>query len=249
MPTIKITSLIVLCFCFSNLFGQLTQVKGTVKTALNAEGIHVINKSSNVFSVTNSNGRFEIPCKLNDTIVFSSIQHNKVLVVVDTLIIKTKQLNIELKPFINSLEEVVVGSLLSGDLFLDIKQVKGEPMTSKKAGIPSYRGKMPSPSQRRYNYARGGMLNSLINTINGNIKRYKRQIELERKAALIKKIRNEHEANLFANYSLDKSLRTDYFYFCSDDPEFLERCENQNSFRVLQFLVKKLKAYKKQSKH
>jgi len=83
----------------------------------------------------------------------------------------------------------------------------------------------------------------LVNTINGAIKRFKMQAKLEEKDALLHKIRVAHEIDLFANYPLEPALRMDYFYFCSEDPQFLECCKNQNGILVLEFLIEKLEMY------
>ncbi len=66
-------------FCFfifsSNMFSQTTDLDGQVITNLDAENIHIINKTSKKFTITNASGAFVIPSKLNDTIIISSIQH------------------------------------------------------------------------------------------------------------------------------------------------------------------------------
>tara|TARA_R110002012_G_scaffold321969_1_gene552896 strand:+ start:29770 stop:30261 length:492 start_codon:yes stop_codon:yes gene_type:complete len=157
--------------------------------------------------------------------------------------LQEKQIRVFLEPLVNMLDEVVVGKVLSGDLLQDVQTVEGEPMTAKKAGIPSYQGKMPTQTQRRLSYAKSGMVSLLVNTINGTIKRFKMQAKLEEKDALLHKIRVAHEIDLFANYPLEPALRMDYFYFCSEDPQFLDRCKNQNGILVLEFLIEKLEMY------
>tara|TARA_R110002012_G_scaffold321969_1_gene552895 strand:+ start:29569 stop:29742 length:174 start_codon:yes stop_codon:yes gene_type:complete len=57
------------------MFSQTTDLDGQVITNLDAENIHIINKTSKKFTITNASGAFVIPSKLNDTIIISSIQH------------------------------------------------------------------------------------------------------------------------------------------------------------------------------
>ncbi|OBX21406.1 MULTISPECIES: hypothetical protein [Bizionia] len=238
-----------LLFIFtSNMFSQTTDLEGQVITNLDAENIHIINKTSKKFTITNASGGFVIPGKLNDIIIISSIQHQLVSLVVDAEMLEETQIQVFLEPLVNMLDEVVVGKVLSGYLLQDVQAVEGQPMTAKKAGIPSYQGKMPTQTERRLSYAKNGMIGMLVNTINGNIKRYKMQAVLEEKDELLHEIRVAHEADLFANYPLEPASRMDYFYFCSEDSQFLERCKNKNGIVILQFLVEKLELYKQDIK-
>ncbi|WP_417237693.1 hypothetical protein [Bizionia sp.] len=205
-----------LLFIFTaNMFSQTIDLEGQVITNLDAENIHIINKTSKKFTITNASGAFVIPGKLNDVIIISSIQHQLISLVVDAEMLQEKQIQVFLEPLVNMLDEVVVGKVLLGNLLQDVQSIASEPMTAKKAGIPSYQGKMLTQTERRLSYAKSGMIGMLVNTINGNIKRYKRQAELEEKDELLHKIRVAHEADLFTNYPLEPALRMDYFYFCS----------------------------------
>ncbi len=244
MKAIRFGVFIFLINFTSHSFSQTMDLKGKVITNLEVENIHIINKTSKKFAITDASGSFVIPAKLNDTLVISSIQHQLVSLTIDAVMIQEKSVQVFLEPLVNMLDEVVVGKVLSGNLLEDVKTVEGEPMTALKAGIPSYQGKMPTPSQRQLSYAKSGMIGLLVNTLNGNIKKFKLQAKLEEKDELLHKIRVDHEADLFANYKLEPALRMDYFYFCSEDPQFLERCKNKNGIIVLQFLIEKLDIYK-----
>lgn len=248
MKAIRFGVFIFLISFTSHIFSQTIDLKGKVITNLDAENIHIINKTSQKFTITDASGAFLIPAKLNDTLVISSVQHQLVSLMIDAEMLEEKMLRIFLEPLVNMLDEVVVGKLLSGNLLEDVKTVEGEPMTSLKAGIPSYQGKMPTPSQRQLSYAKSGMIGLLVNSLNGNIKKFKLQVKLEEKDELLHKIRVAHEADLFANYTLEPALRMDYFYFCSEDPQFLERCKNKSGMVVLQFLIEKLDIYKQNKK-
>lgn len=54
---------------------QSSDLSGSVVSAVNVENIHVINKTQQLFTTTNAQGEFTISVKLQDTLVFSSIQH------------------------------------------------------------------------------------------------------------------------------------------------------------------------------
>lgn len=244
MKVIRLGCVLFLMVFTSNVFSQTTALEGQVITDLEAENIHVINRTSQKFTITNALGFFTIPSKLHDTLIISSIQHELVSVIIDAEMLENKKFQIFLKPLINMLDEVVVGKVLSGNLMQDLQNVEGTPMTALKAGISSYQGKMPSQSERRLSYARSGMIGMIVNSLNGNIKRFKMQVQLEEKEELIHKIRAAQEANLFASFPLEPNLQMEFWYFCSEDPNFLERCKNKNGVLVLQYLIEKLEVYK-----
>ena len=73
------------------------------------ENVHIINKNSHKATVSNEFGKFEIPVKENDTLLFSAIQfQSKYLIIAKKLIESPQQLSIILNPKINNLNEVIV---------------------------------------------------------------------------------------------------------------------------------------------
>ena len=61
---------------------------------------------------------------------------------------------------------------------------------------------------------------------------------------LMNKVKDELAEDFFKTYPLKEELRTDFFYFCSDDPKFEERCEGRSNIEVFEFLVEKMTQYK-----
>ena len=68
-------------------------------------------------------GVFEIPVKLYDTLSFISIRYKEKKVVVTDSVWESKRLRVSLAEAINTLDEVIVGNKLTGDLKEDIDQV------------------------------------------------------------------------------------------------------------------------------
>lgn len=241
-------SYLLLLFCYQTVQSQTIEITGKVTTSLDAENIHVINKTAQVFTTTNAFGSFKISAKLNDTLQFTSIQHKLNEVVIDASILIEKELEVHLEELTYTLDEVVVGRMLTGDLLLDASRVEGEPVTAKKLGIPSYQGKLKTQSERKLNEATTGggfiPLFPIINAITGRTKQLKNQIKLERKDELLYDIRKRLEKDLFSIDDLSKNLRTDFFYFCSEDENFILRCKNKSDLEVLEFLREKLIQYK-----
>ena len=77
---IKILPFFILFTTF--LLAQKVTLKGNVVAAEDLENIHVLNKTSFTNATTDSLGLFKISAKLNDTIVFSSVQYQILVKVV-----------------------------------------------------------------------------------------------------------------------------------------------------------------------
>jgi hypothetical protein len=243
--------------CFQTAFSQIVEITGKVTASSDVENIHVINKTAQVFTTTNASGSFKISAKLNDTLQFTSIQHKLKEVVVDPSIFIEKQLNVHLEELTYQLDEVVVGRILTGDLLIDLSNVEGEPVTAKQLGIPSYQGKLKTQSERRLHDAGefkpvhllgllGGSLNlhPIINAISGRTKLLKSHVDIEQKDNLLYDVRKRTEVILFTDEILPDHLRTDYFYFCSEDPDFITRCNDKSDIEILEFLNERLIVYK-----
>ncbi|GGG41410.1 hypothetical protein [Bizionia arctica] len=248
MKKINLFLFLFLIICFETVFSQTVEITGKVTTTLDVENIHVINKTAQVFTTTNAFGGFKISAKLNDTLQFTSIQHKLKEVVVDANILVEKQLDVHLEELTYSLDEVVVGRMLSGDLMKDLNNVEGNLVTANQLGIPSYQGKLKTQSERKLNEATTGggfiPLNPILNAISGRTKELKNQIKLERQDDLLYDVRRRTEKLLFLDETLPETSRTDYFYFCSEDSNFVYRCKGRSDIEIIEFLKEKLIEYK-----
>lgn len=257
----------VLClitmFCIPILMiGQSIDLMGFLESdaGMNIENVHVINKTSKYFTITDKQGEFMIPVKLNDTLNFSSIQHKPKEVVISEDIIKSRILYVSLEEYINELDAVLVGKVLSGDLMFDVQNTEGKaPVNFYDFGIPGYTGKPATQSERRLSEATTGPngqklkwysplmgsipLNPIINGITGRTKQLKEHVKIEEKEVLIRSIKARLSNDFFISNPLANDLKMDYFYFCMDDNKFLERCKNKTDFEVMIFLKTKYNQY------
>ncbi|MGB5417717.1 hypothetical protein [Algibacter sp.] len=240
-----------------NTFSQSIEILGRVESTSDIENIHVINKTAQVFTITDKEGHFSITAKLNDILSFSSIQYKLKEIVVSENIIKNKAVFVFLDEQINELDEVVVGKLLSGDLMADITNVEGKaPINFYDVGIPGYTGTPATQSERRLSEAgifkpkmllgllAGGVpLNPIINGLSGRTKMLKKRVDIETRETLMQSIKSRLSKDFFASNPLDEALKMDFFYFCADDENFIKICENQTDFKILIFLRMKYKQY------
>ena len=222
---------------------------GRVSGVSDVENIHVINKTSNKFTTTNSFGAFQITARLNDTIQFTAIKYTTKEVIITLKHLSVNELNVTLEEHINVLDEVVIGKILTGDLDSDIQNSDGERQVDfYDIGIPGYTGPQKTQSQRRLNEATTGSgiipLNPIINAITGRTKMLKKRIKLERTDNLINSIKDRLSGEFFQNNLLHEDFRMDFLYYCSEDSEFEQRCKNKSDIEVVIFLKEKLIMYK-----
>lgn len=83
-----------------------------------------------------------------------------------------------------------------------------------------------------------------MNWISGRTKRLKHLIELERQDIQMNRAISEFSEMLFEIDDLDEAQRMEFFYFSSEDPEFMQIAKEKNDIKLLEFLQIKLKAYK-----
>lgn len=238
-------------------FAQSVEIDGQVFANSDVEGIHVINKTSKKYTTTTASGSFKIEAKLNDTIVFSSIQYKLTAVRVSSEIIVEKKMTLFLEEQINALPEVTVGKVLSGDLEFDVKNAEVEkPIDFYDVGIPGYTGKPKTQSERRLHEADAGKMvyvgfgaavnfHKLLNAISGRTKMLKERVRLEANDELLFYIRAELSEEFFKTHPLDENLVMEFFYFCSDDENFESRCRGKSAIEVYDFLDEKYTEFKK----
>jgi hypothetical protein len=246
---VKNSVLLVLFFITTIGFSQTIDLIGKVQSNSDIENIHVINRTAQKFTTTNSQGEFKISVSLADTIVFTSIQHKILVEIVDSKIINDKTLVVFLEEQVNTLDQVVVGKVLTGDILSDVGNVEGEPITTKSVGIPSYQGKPKTQSENRLNEATTGggfvPLFPIINAISGRTKELKKRVLLEEKETLMYGIKARLSDDLFSVEPLQDDHIMEFFYYVSESEDFLPRCKNKSDILILEFLLEKIKIYKK----
>ena len=145
----KLCLLLFLIPLFS--FGQST-LSGEIMNTEEAEGIHVFNKTYQKYTITDANGKFIIPVRVNDTVAFSGIQYKLKTVIITEELIENDMLSVALNIKINELDEVYLGYRLTGSLSIDAKYIETEvPMeialTDSFRGLGKYSGTLSPDGQ------------------------------------------------------------------------------------------------------
>ena len=238
------------------MHAQKVELSGKIISKGELEGIHVINKTSYRYTTTDQNGMFIVEGKLSDSLYFSSIQHLPKTVVLTAQHINSKFITVSLSESINALDEVVIGTVLTGDLNSDISNSEVDrPIDFYDLGIPGYTGPRMNLSERRLFEADAGPLvtglglnfSKLLNMISGRTKMLKEQLKLDNDKQTIQHIKDVVGPLFFKTNELKEEKRMEFYYFCADAPDFLQRCRGRSDVEIFQFLEGKLKAFKNAS--
>ena len=236
---------------------QLKTIKGIITADDEVEGIHILNKTALKYTISDTDGAFQILAKANDTLTISSLKYQLKTVVISKRVAQLGYIQVRLEEKINELDEVVVGQVLTGNLGSDLKNTgTKEEINFYDLGIPGYTGKPKTIPERKLADADHGRMfafygiglavniNKLLNKISGRTKKLKANVNLEKRDKCMKRFRDEYSRVIFEKENFTHTVKTDYFYFCLDDPNFLNICTVNNTTENIAFLQRKLKAYK-----
>jgi hypothetical protein len=239
------------------LQAQNIELSGQIISNGELEGIHVINKTSYRYTTTNQNGRFSIEAKLSDSLYFSSIQYIPKIIVVSASQIKSKSITVTLSESINALDEVMIGTILTGDLDSDISNSDAErPIDFYDLGIPGYTGPRMNLAERRLFEADAGPLiiglglnfSKLLNMMSGRTKMLKKHVKkhvaLDQNKQGVQRLKDIIGPLFFKTHQLEISRRTEFYYFCADAPDFKDRCLGRSEVEVLEYMEEKLEKFK-----
>ncbi|WP_339917350.1 carboxypeptidase-like regulatory domain-containing protein [Yeosuana marina] len=124
----RIVLFITIILCITSVRSQTItriNVKGIIHADFNdVENVTIYNTSSNKGTITNDKGEFTIKVALNDIIEISALQFKTVSVTITKEVIDSKLLKISLVESVNQLDAVVLSSGLSGNIALDIDDVR-----------------------------------------------------------------------------------------------------------------------------
>ncbi len=163
--------------------------------SLGIDRVNVLNLSKIKGTTTNIQGEFEIVIDVGDTLLFSAIQFkNREWVVTDSIIKSGFIL------CILELDDITLQDIVLTDFSMfDTNQPGGDiDMSLPFNTIPVVK----SYSTRRASYLQGGIISSIVNRLNGNIKRNKAVIAYEKQRNLVEKTRGIFEDVFYENLGI-----------------------------------------------
>ncbi|UPQ79979.1 hypothetical protein M0M57_03875 [Flavobacterium azooxidireducens] len=209
-------------FTTTFVLGQ-KQIHGVVKVEnASAEGIHITNLVSEKSTVTNEKGEFWLDVKEDDLLVFSAVHLNYWRKSISENDIKNGFIEVIMTTKEQKLEEVVVTEYTK--------------INAQDLGIIDYKPKKYTPAERRLRTAEklkwysplliplGGMsVDGLINQISGRTNQLKKEVQIEKKELLLKKLNDWYENEFYVNQlTIPVEYINGFKVFVVYDEEFID---------------------------
>ena len=209
----------------------------------NVISANVVNNTSRQATITDDEGEFEMLVKLNDRLVFSSVQYQIRSVIVNKEILQKSRLIIDVNEKVTVLDEVVVGPE-NTEKFLDLKEEEFK---------RTYYN-FDKSSKVENQILKAGTFNNGLNFIN----LYKMIAKSSSKSGEIDKqlsnvnykpsnlIREVYDDAFFVkNLGLKKQNISEFLLFCDDKFPSKFLFKKSNEFQLLDFLIKQSDKVKK----
>ena len=225
--------ILFLFFCMpSFVFAQSTELvflKGKIVYANRDLGeVNVANLRSEYTIATNQNGDYSMFVKIGDTLQFSSLQIITKKVVIQETDLSKSLFVTTLEPKIIALDEVEI---------VEYKNINAVAL-----GILDKPAKKYTPAERRLRAAEelhwyspllitlGGMsVDGMLNAINGRTAMLKKELEIERKEMLLKKIEYQYELEYFTNdLKIPQEYVKGFWYYAIQEPKLVQALNEKN---------------------
>ena len=242
MMRIVIFLLLVSNLLFSQ--DERTWIRGKVLYKnINVVSANVVNNTSGQATITNEDGEFEMKVRLNDRLVFSSVQYEIRSTTIDKDILQKSRLVIDVNEKVTILDEVVVGPE-NTEKFLDLKKEEFKRVDY-----------IADKSTRIKNeILKAGTFNNGLNFINlyKAIAKSSNKVELDNKNINSLKykpsdlIREVYDDSFFVTtLGIKKDNISEFLLYCNDRFPSKVLFKKSNEFQLIDFLINQSEKFKK----
>jgi hypothetical protein len=208
----------------------------------NVVSANVINNTSQEATITNKEGEFEIKVKLNDRLVFSSVQYQIRSLVISKEILQKSRIVIDVNEKVTQLDEVVVGPE-NTEKFLDLKEEEFKKV--------DYTFDKSTKIENQI-LKSGRLTNGLnfINLYNAISKSSSKDQNSSDSSAINYKpsnlLREVYDDSFFlANLGIPKEKISEFLLYCDEKFPSKFLFKKSNEFQLIDFLVKQSDRFKK----
>jgi len=229
---------------YTQLEGRIYSQDGDVAAT------HVLNISSDRFTITDTEGFFGIPVKLYDTLIFSAVQFKQKELVVTLEVLEHELLQVQMEDALTELAEVVVRPYnLTGDLTRDAANMNaGEVVTASTLDLPNAYVKLPTQAERELFAATANPFMSvdpLINAITGRTKMLKKRVKRDAAYARTERVREFYVDSLFqTDLKIPEERIDDFMYFCEVDDAFQTLVDSHDRLKIWEYMRRKSIIYR-----
>ncbi len=242
MMRIVIFLLLVSNLVFSQ--DERTWIRGKVLYKnINVVSANVVNNTSGQATITNEDGEFEMKVRINDRLVFSSVQYEIRSTTIDKDILQKSRLVIDVNEKVTILDEVVVGPE-NTEKFLDLKKEEFKRVDY-----------IADKSTRIKNeILKAGTFNNGLNFINlyKAIAKSSNKVELDKKNINSLKykpsdlIREVYDDSFFVTtLGIKKDNISEFLLYCNDRFPSKVLFKKSNEFQLIDFLINQSEKFKK----
>jgi len=242
MMRIVIFLLLVSNLVFSQ--DERTWIRGKVLYKnINVVSANVVNNTSGQATITNEDGEFEMKVRLNDRLVFSSVQYEIRSTTIDKDILQKSRLVIDVNEKVTILDEVVVGPE-NTEKFLDLKKEE-----FKRVDYIA-----DKTTRIKNEILKAGTFNNGLNFINlyKAIAKSSNKVELDNKNINSLKykpsdlIREVYDDSFFVTtLGIKKDNISEFLLYCNDRFPSKVLFKKSNEFQLIDFLINQSEKFKK----
>ena len=239
--------IVIFLLLVSNLLfsqDERTWIRGKVLYKnINVVSANVVNNTSGQATITNEDGEFEMKVRLNDRLVFSSVQYEIRSTTIDKDILQKSRLVIDVNEKVTILDEVVVGPE-NTEKFLDLKKEEFKRVDY-----------IADKSTRIKNeILKAGTFNNGLNFINlyKAIAKSSNKVELDKKNINSLKykpsdlIREVYDDSFFVTtLGIKKDNISEFLLYCNDRFPSKVLFKKSNEFQLIDFLINQSEKFKK----
>jgi hypothetical protein len=218
---VKTSNIILIFFLIlvQNSFGQNTvsrEILGQILAqSTSVEGVNVVNNTTQMATISDANGMFTIAVKEGDVLVFSAVNLEglRYRITADDLGLNSLKIKMTAKEV--ELKEVIVNENAN--------------ITAENLGIIPYGQKKYTPAERKVYTATSTSVDKLLNMMSGRTTMLKKEVNVEKKEALFRKIEYLFEENYYTDRL---KIPTDdikgFQLYCVDDADFAVSLNTKN---------------------
>ena len=187
--------------------------------SLDETAIHIYNTTAGNGTINSPSGDFKINVNLKDTLVFTSIQYEIQIIIINPEIFQKSFLLVQLKEKVNMLGEVHLSNIrLTGNLKEDLNSL---PIFNQAdVGFP-YPKKMMTITERRIHSPRSSAMGHLFNFFSARDEKLEEILKIEKDNILLQKAIGAVSISFYTEQlEIPEDQIKNFIYYCMDNPNF-----------------------------
>ena len=252
-------SIFIFCLFISlSIFSQtdslsISNLKGQIIHAVNKKPLsaaHILNLNTVEGTITNEKGYFELPTRVNDTILVSYLGFASIKVKVTNDLLKGNELEIALYEKPEEIKEIIIRSTkLIGVLEIDVKQVPKDRFTRIKINGIQQTYEIGKPQKRNFPSPIAALfqpVDFLYNLFGNKPKQLKKLKKLKKEDDLRKMLAGKFDREVMMEYlQMDRQELTELLTDCSYSEYFIKKASDLQMIEAILDCYENYKALKK----